>query len=325
MKKLAALFFTGILLTGCLKEELPVKKPGNQVAGAFTENLAIGSDYKNQLYYSLENQETVLLANREDWDLGFEASADGFRVIINNGRFGGIKLLAATSFADVTTDNSSDLIYDAPSGNLDSTAIGDWRNKDNIYLFNLGNSIAGTSLGKYKLRIVSVTPTEYTIEYCKLNETTPVQGTITKEPAYSFSTFSLRTGQQVTATTLPKKSTYDFCIRTYTHIFSDGMPYLVMGAVMNFENTTAVKLYNTDFASFTYLNALSQEFKTNIDAIGYDWKTYNFDNSTYTVDPKTIFVLKTQNGRYFKFHFLDFYDEFGVKGAPKMEAIELVE
>jgi len=103
------------------------------------------------------------------------------------------------------------------------------------------------------------------------------------------------------------------------------MPYLVMGAVMNFENTTAVKLYNTDFTSFTYSNALSQEFKTNIDAIGYDWKTYNFDNSTYTVDPKTIFVLKTQNGRYFKFHFLDFYDEFGVKGAPKMEAIELVE
>lgn len=323
MKKVILFFSICLTLTSCLKEEIAIPKPSKSNADSYITSVNVGSDYKNQMFYNLAQEEVVLMADREAWDLAFETTADGYRVLINNGRMGGLRLLETTDFAAIKVYTGSDWNYDPASANLDSTFVGDWRGTQNIYLFDLGSSVSGTSLGKYKFRLLSVTDSSYTMEYCKLSEVTPQQVTISKKTGYNFSLFSLRTGQEVTSTNSPKSQDYDFVLRTYTHIYSDGMPYLVVGCMLNDKNTSAARILTSDFDGITYNDVVALTYKSNIDAIGFDWKIYDFDESSYSIAPDHVYIIKTQLGEYYKIRFLDFYDDLGVKGSVKLEIQKL--
>lgn len=325
MKRLILLLMIIPMLSSCMKEELPVSKKAIGNGKSFIATLKIGKSYGDQLYYSIENNKTVMLADRNSWDLAFETSAEGFHVLMNNGRSGGMRLLNTTDFSAVKTDNTSDWGYDSPTDSFDSTFVGDWRNTQNIYLFYLGVSADGTDLGKYKFRILSVDATQYVIEYCKLNATNPIQAIIPKRANYNFSLFSFISGQEVTAQASPQKTDFDLCIRTYTYIYPDGIPYLVVGCLLNNYNTSATLLKSkTNFNDVTYEDAISVPLSSDVDAIGFTWKEYGFDVTYYTVYPNLIYIVKTQNGKYYKLHFLDYYDEQGEKGSPKLEIQELL-
>ena len=51
--------------------------------------------------------------------------------------------------------------------------------------------------------------------------------------------------------------------------------------------------------------------------IGYDWKQYDQSSDQYTMVPKRVYLLKT-NGLIFKMKFVDFYNDQGKKGYPKL-------
>jgi len=332
MKKLLFFVFLGLSTTSCLKEERPIKKLNSQVEGSEIVTMTMGTDYKSQVFFSLDNFEVVKKTDRESWDLRFETTPDGYHVLLNSGRMGGVKLLSTNDFSSYTHDNTNVWKYDAPSGNLDSTAIGDWRTTDNIYLYFLGNKTDGTSMGKYKFRILSVDANGYTMEYCKLGETTPQTVTIPKRPDYNFSTFSFVQGIENTEASLPKKTDFDICLRSYTHIYTtefggqyNGMPYNVVGCMLNdYKTIASVAITDKSFKDVSYADALSAEYGSQENRIGFGWKNYNFDTAEYEMHPEYIYIVKTQNGRYFKLHFLDYYDSLGEKGSPKMEVMELV-
>ena len=61
------------------------------------------------------------------------------------------------------------------------------------------------------------------------------------------------------------------------------------------------------------------EFNNQQDDIGYNWKYYDFDNEIYNVDLYINYIIKNQEERYFKLHFLDFYNNNGEKGYPLFE------
>jgi hypothetical protein len=82
---------------------------------------------------------------------------------------------------------------------------------------------------------------------------------------------------------------------------------------------TALYLKEETFENITEEIILKLELSTKLDAIGYDWKAYNFDSGVYQVDTKKAFVLKDRKGFVYKFHFIDFYNNSGQKGAPKVE------
>ncbi|HRO76218.1 MAG TPA: HmuY family protein [Crocinitomicaceae bacterium] len=327
MKKIIVFLGLTLFLTSCLKEEIAISKPQKSNTGSITTTLNLSSDYKHQLYYNLEQNEIVLTAHREAWDLAFETSDDGYRILMNNSRMGGLKIASSTDFSAITSTTNDNWVYDPASANLDSTAIGDWRGKDDIYIFDLGTSLSGGSLGRYKFRVLSVSSTEYTIEYCKLNETTPKQVTITKEKDYNFSLFSLLNDKQVTAENTPKKTDFDVCLRTYTHIYTEdnGEPYLVVGLILNDKNTSVARIETDNYDGVTYQDALAQMYSSAVNAIGFDWKTFSFDTYLYTITPNRVYVVKTQKDQYYKIRFLDFYDELGAKGATKIEIQQLEE
>lgn len=307
------------VLSGCFKKEIPVDKP---VSGATTAQVELGGNYANQIYYDLETNSVLRQNNREVWDLAFESGEAGFHILLNESRVMAAALSSETDINALTSDAGLTYTWDLHTGNLDSTAIGNWQSLGKVYAIDLGTGLSGASLGKKKLKVVSVSNTEYQIQFADLNSTSAHTFTIPKSSTAGFTYFSM-TGNGTLMDIEPDKGTWDLVFTAYCHVFDEHTPYSVVGVLSN-RYGVKVQEVTIPFADLEHSDILESAFEDRINVIGYDWKTYDFDNGTYVVSSNRTFVVKTINGRYYKLRFVDYYDQNGVKGAPKFELQELI-
>lgn len=307
------------VLIGCFKKEIPVDKP---VSGATTAQVELGGNYANQIYYDLETNSVLRQNNREVWDLAFESGEAGFHILLNESRVMAAALSSETDINALTSDAGLTYTWDLHTGNLDSTAIGNWQSLGKVYAIDLGTGLSGASLGKKKLKVVSVSNTEYQIQFADLNSTSAHTFTIPKSSTAGFTYFSM-TGNGTLMDIEPDKGTWDLVFTAYCHVFDEHTPYSVVGVLSN-RYGVKVQEVTIPFADLEHSDILESAFEDRINVIGYDWKTYDFDNGTYVVSSNRTFVVKTINGRYYKLRFVDYYDQNGVKGAPKFELQELI-
>ena len=313
--KYALLFLlTGLLLTGCFKDELPVQK--HESGDAVEVQISVGQDYNDQVFYSLTNNEVISTNQKTDWDLAFESSTVGFHIRLNTSR--GMAIHHSTlNFSDVTDASGLDWNWDKPNGDLDSTAIGDWLTDNHLYVLDMGYDASGAQLGYKKFILSGVTQTEYTIEFGDLADVVSQTLTITKNDINLFTYYKLGEGE---VTIAPPNEYWDLKFTQYTHVFhSPSQPYVVTGALLNRFNTTAARIENKPFNDVVFDDIASLTFSSNMDYIGYDWKTFDFTNSIYIVHSEVTYIVRTNQGGYYKFHFVDFYNDQGEKGYPKME------
>ena len=87
----------------------------------------------------------------------------------------------------------------------------------------------------------------------------------------------------------------------------------------------AVDLYDTinNFNDITYEMIGDYYFKNNNDMVGYNWKEYDLNAGEYTVFSNINYIIQDNNNKYYKLHFIDFYNNLGEKGYPKFEIQEL--
>src|SRR5690606_3942500 len=129
-------------------------------------------------------------------------------------------------------------------------------------------------------------------------------------------------GQQVTIA--PPDGQYDLVFTQYTYQFYDPyMAYIVTGAVNGFSGLRVAELTTGDFISVSLADTLAHPFRTAEDAVGYDWKEYSFETSSYVIYPDHVFIVQDNDGYFFKLHFTDFYDDAGQRGCPKFEVVAL--
>jgi hypothetical protein len=57
--------------------------------------------------------------------------------------------------------------------------------------------------------------------------------------------------------------------------------------------------------------------------VGYNWKEYDLNAGEYTVLSNINYIIQDNNNKYYKLHFIDFYNTQGEKGYPKFEVQEL--
>lgn len=307
------------ILGSCFKKEIPVERP---TSGAETSQVEIGSDYANQIYYDLETNSILRQNNREVWDLAFEAGDNGFHVLLNSSKIMAAALSSETDITALTSDAGLTYGWDYPSGDWDSIAMKDWQVLGKVYAIDMGLSTTGLNLGKKKLKIVSVSDTEYQIQFADLTSTSIQTATIPKSATAGFTYFTM-SGSGSVVDLEPDKEVWDLLFTNYCHVFDGHTPYSVVGIL---SNRYGVKLQEVTipFADLKHSDILESNFVDRLNVIGYDWKAYNFDTGTYAISSNRTFVVKTINGRYFKMRFIDFYDDNGVKGAPKFELQELI-
>lgn len=304
----------------CEKEEIPIEAhdPGDVI----TTSVFMQSDYRNQLYFDLETNKMIKQNHKTEWDLGFETSASGNKVVLNTSKLMYAANTQQSNFASVVDTVGLNFMWDAASGNLDSTAIGNWT-ANNVYVIDRGFDELGAHQGFSKIEFLSVNSTEYAVHFANLDGTNDVTMNIPKDVNHNLTFLSLNGN---IANIEPPKENWDLAFTQYTYIFYDETPitpYIVTGCLSNRNKVEVAQVFNKEFADITLNDVNNYSFSTDIDVIGYSWKEYDFDTSSYIIYYTKNYIIKSTEGKYYKLHFIDFYDGFGVKGTPTFEFQEL--
>lgn len=317
MKKLYyCIVIISVLLFSCKKAELPVPKhdPGDVT----TSTVNMDATYKWQVYFDLKTNTVVGQNLKTAWDLGFENGSAGFHVILNTSKFMFAYNTGSTNFNSVvdTTGFALNKKWDSPSGSFDTTAIGDWQGQNNVYIIDRGYNETGVHQGFRKIQIQSVDANTYTVRFAQLNGTGDITLVINKNDNYNFSFLSFSTSS--TLLIEPPKDTWDLVFTQYTHIFySPTEPYLVTGCLLNHYNTKASVDSVNSFSQIKFENLSNYNLSNHINVIGYDWKTYT--GGTYVTNSNINYLIRDSEDYYYKLHFIDFYNQSGIKGNPKWE------
>ena len=327
--------FSAILLvfglTSCFKEDVQVQphKPGS----AFSDTIALTATYKNQVYYNLREKLDVKTEYKAAWDLGFESSADGWRVILNSSCFMKAALLQNQKIGNPTDTTGAKWLFNPSDGSADTVAITRWFKesdrdtigKNLIYAIDRGLDENGVSRGFRQFTIDSLRNSTYYFRIATYNGSNVHSYQITRKPGVNHVLFSIDHPEAVVSE--PGNLDWDLLFTQYTTLlFTDAgepYPYLVTGVVLNKNGVQVAVDSISSFDAIDYEFSQKMQFSDARDRIGYNWKRYDFNSASYTVNPDIIYVIRDTKGFFYKFRFLGFYNNKGEKGYPSFEYQQL--
>lgn len=332
MLKQINILTTGILfiflLNSCFQEDDIV--PPHEQGNIETEEVVLGETYPNQVFYDLSTYSNLSSNILSDWDLAFECDKNSWHIILNAAQMMYAGNSKDTDFANITSSDGLDMLFDKSDGNMDSTAIGDWYFFENdtvkshqyVYVIDRGMDENSTNIGAKKITI-DIVSNKYILKYADLNGGNEKQIEISKDNAFRYVYFSFDDDAMVNIA--PTKETWSLKFSKYATMLKsngDDYPYLVTGVLLNPENIS-VALDTVDFFNISIQDTSNYEFSNNMDFIGYDWKYYSFDDEMYSIVPNRNFIIKNFDGYYYKMRFISFYDRNGVKGTITFEVVRL--
>ncbi len=300
-----------ILLTSCFKEDEKITPhdPGD----VETVTIELTKDYRYQVYYDLGTSTVISTNLKKEWDLGFDCSEDGWKIILNTSNF---MVAAATGlddfYAPIDTAGYT-WKFDASSGNPDSLAFGSWVEfqapdsakiySNEIYVIDRGYDEAGNLRGLRKIVFMEVTDSTYSIRYASLDGSNENTFTILKNPSVNYACFSFDEGGKQLSLEPPKED-WDLLFTQYTTLLytdeGDPYPYLLTGALSNPYGVQVAQDTLYDFSSIDQDIASSLLYSTALDEIGYDWKDVVGDVSTgnvsYVIIEGLNYVLLDREG-----------------------------
>jgi len=308
------------LLSSCMKEELPA--PRAPRGDARSTQLCMGTGYANQIWFDLGSGNAVSENPRSAWDLAFESAPDGWRVLLNGARLMTVWPLGPVDITlpHDTTGLSAFRRVDAASLHPDSLAFGDWRGANGVFIVDMGISATGEFLGLRKLKLLAVNASSFQLECSNLDGSGLTTATVPKDPQRAFTSWSFANGVQPIE---PPTGSWDLCFTQYTHRFETySLDYLVNG-VLSATTTRVARITGRDFGSITVSDTIQFPMLSERNAIGYDWKLYSFETSSYSIMPDLAFIVKDAEGYFYKLRFIEFYGPQGQTGCPLFETVPL--
>lgn len=310
------------LLTACIKEETAV--PARQPGPVIVRELCLDPGYENQLWYDLGTGTVRASNDKTVWDLSFESAGSGWRIRLNSS-----KSMWAWDRGDVPMDQPGDTMgmnagrrYDRPNGHPDSTAIGDWRSGRHVYIIDLGIDRVGPPLGLRKIEFVSVDQDAYTIVTAALDGTAVTSHTIAKDNSREHTMFSFASG---VIPIEPPAGTWDLVLTRYTtEVYQPFfLPYYQVTGFLGSRGTRVSRQVTNDLDAVSLADTVAHPFRSDRNAIGYDWKTYSFETNSYAVDPSIVYIVQDAEGYFHKLRFVDYYNQVGEIGCPRFEVAAL--
>jgi len=290
----------------------------------------LGSDYGNRVYYDLGGNLTVKTITNSDYDIAFECAADGWHVLLNSSRFMYAGNSGNKNFEEVSSPSGIEMSFDNSNGDLDSTAIGNWADfnvnpplfYNEVYVIDLGLDQMGLPLGYKKTVFEELADDIYTIRFANMDGSDDFRASIPKFNDRNFMGWSLE-APGVVVDFEPPTQDWDILFGQYTTMLiaeGEPYPYLVRGVLLNTAGTEAYP-YAGDkaFLDVEIEDVVDEQFTTQQDIIGHDWKYYNLEEGVYTVNTEQVYFLKAMDGSIYKLHFLSYYNSNGETGYPKFE------
>ncbi len=322
------LILTFATLSSCFKEDELVEPPvpGN----VETNSIVLGENYVHQVYFDIENNDIIADKYFDIWDLAFECDTAGWHIFLNSSKMMYAGNSNQTNFSIVPDPASLEMFIDNSDGSYDKTAIGNWYTQDSneiisnkyVYVIDRGYDTAMIATG-YKKVVFDIVDGKYLIKYANLDGSDEQSIILTKNNDYNYIYFSFDEGVVGVS---PERESYTLKFSKYSTMLTtdegDSIPYLVTGVLLNPYNTSAAMDTNS-FSSITLSDTSDMVFSVKQDAIGYNWKSYNFDSGLYTVNPDMNYIIKCGSGFYYKMRFIGFYGESGQKGTITLEIAKL--
>lgn len=281
------------------------------------DTVSLGPGYMNQTWYSLENDEQGNEPNG-NWDLAFDVSAFGTSIHINS--------VTGTTLWTYPLGDTAD--WNA----VDTTGIGTWIAKYNsdttwtigafdqgavasnaadvgwgIYNF-ITHIITGDSLfviklanGDYKkLWIENIASGAYNFKYANLDGS-DLQNAALNKANFEDKNFGYYSIQNNTALDREPVASleWDILFTQYTGFIP--VPYALAGVLSN--KGVSVAQAGNIAAVDSYTDFSSHSFTTEINEIGYDWKTFA---GTYIIEDSLIYFVETVPGDIWKLVFTGF-------------------
>jgi hypothetical protein len=190
---------------------------------------------------------------------------------------------------------------------------------------NAGLDPSGNPLGYYQVIFDRLKNGVYYFRYADMAGQSQVSDSVRKDTTvnYLYYSFMFQKPQPLE----PSKASWDLLFTQYTTmLFTDEgepYPYIVTGVLSNRDGVEVALDTTADFSSVTSSGASEFTYSSALDAIGYDWKTYDFDAGSYTVDFNRTYLIRTREGFLYKLRFSGFYNSSGDKGYPVIEFREL--
>ncbi len=306
------------LFISCQKRELPIQKADRGTA--ITSSFYWGPKYATQTWFKLNGNKIVSQNSRGDWDLEFEAGT-GNHVRLNAAKFMFALNTHKQTFAEVK-DTSSFNFYNTKQcdrvATLDSSVMGVFENHSPVYIIDLGVDDNNMPLGLKKFQFLENKNASFTFCYANLDGSDSLCRYFSKSDNYNFVQFSFKTNQ-LQSNIEPQKKDFDLEFTQYTYIFENPyVPYWVCGVLLNRSEVKACKIDDKAYETINLSDTLQHPLTNRPDAIGYDWKKWDFTLARYSY-PAFSYIIKDSEGFYFKLRFLTFENDLGQKGYPTFE------
>lgn len=309
-----------IVFSSCLREERPV--PKMDLGGMEPVVVDIKNDYPYQAFFQLSTGEVASQNLKEDWDFGFENGADGQYIIINYSRNMFVYPTGKSNLSEVNSPagylGADNQRFDSPYGEYDSLAMRQY-NDGLVRLIDMGYGINGQHIGWYKIKVNNVSEAAYSIEYAPLTSNESITLTLEKEIGgnHQFKYYSFLKGKETSIT--PADNQWDLVFTQFTQRLYQPliMPYLVTGTLLNRVETKGAQIMNKEFDEIDLEYVQSLVLTDTLNVIGYEWKSFDFDDEDYTIYTNICYVIQDNRGDYYKLKFLDFYSPTGEKGYNK--------
>jgi len=320
-----------LLVTSCFKDDELVARhvPGNYT----TDTIDLTSYYKNQVYYSLSDSNSVIVNNKDLWDLGFESTPSGWRVILNSSCFMKSALLNGQNFGSPADTTGSKWLFNPSDGSADSLVVGKWftdngtaikKGSSHLLLLDRGLDVDGEPRGFSQLVIDSLVNDTYYFRIAEMNGTNPKSYSVAKKAGVNNVLFSISNPALVISE--PGNTSWDLLFSQYTTLLytetGDPYPYLVTGVLLNAASVEVAVDSITPFSNINFEIAQTMHFSNQADRIGYNWKKYDFDAGSYTTNSDISYIIRDTKGFLYKLRFIGFYKYVNKrlqKGYPSFE------
>ena len=317
-------------LSSCMKEK-PIAPPDNQTIGQ-TAVINMGSEYKDQFYYSLATNTVLSTNSRLAYDLMFDCGNSQFRIWLNSAKFMSLIETDKTVFDQVTLQDTAGKVwrYELGEHNATTNTFGDWWqtlgsnpiSAKKVYIINLGIDDNYKQIGYAKLQVHDYDALGYHITFSPINTNNTSNLTIAKDPTRNYAYASLVGNGSIVNNIEPEKTQWDLCFTKYSVVFYDPyyLPYEVTGVL---HNPSKVEAYLDSTLNFNAVDISGFEparLEKRRDVVGYEWKRYELGD--YITKTWYTYLIKTGESDYYKLRFIDFKKN-GVRGYPTFEYYKL--
>lgn len=280
-------------------------------------SITMGPQYANQVYYKMSNQATNAYPNAS-WDISFlRTSMFAFATRINDSR--NIEVYqASANIADWATIDVAQVANWTRLYNSDTQwDLGAFDNGTATYgwgEYNPGNHhVTGAIIfvlkyenGTFRKFKIDDFFNGYTFTYSTWAsgawsaDTQVVLGNATN-PTNKFNYYSIENNTAVVAE--PASTDWDFVFTRYkTDYFGDNSFWQDVTGVLHHPDIEVAE--NVEPSGTPDVTNLT--FVEDINAIGYDWKTFNMSNFTYTINTDKSYYVKYANGTVYRLKFNSF-------------------